>query len=228
MKTSSAIEHFVTTSCSKLKCHLMNKLQRLTTPDLELMDRFYRANLINSLSGYKNASLIGSLSDRGVSNLAIFNSVFHIGANPSLIGYINRPLESSKHTFTNILSNKHYTINHIPSQYYRQAHQTSAKYPEGVSEFDPCGFKEEYLGDLKAPYVAEAHIKYGLELKEIVPIKLNGSYMIIGEVKEIYFKEGLLNDDGFLDANEAESVCSLGLDTYYKTERLGRLPYAKP
>ena len=206
----------------------MNDFERITSADMATMDRFYRANLINSLSGFKSASLIGTRSADGFSNLAIFNSIVHVGANPSLIGHINRPLESSKHTFNNIQTNRQYTINHIPSAFIKQAHQTSAKYESNISEFATCGFEEEYLGEIKAPYVAEAQIKYGLELVEIIPIRLNGTFMVIGEVKEIFLKKKLLKEDGFLDACEAHSICSLGLDTYYQTEILAKLPYAKP
>ena len=51
----------------------------------------YRNNLINSISGYKSANLIGSISKQGITNLAVFNSVVHLGSNPALLGFILRP-----------------------------------------------------------------------------------------------------------------------------------------
>lgn len=41
-----------------------------------------RIALINSLSGFKSLNLIGTINNQGQTNLAIFNSVVHIGANP--------------------------------------------------------------------------------------------------------------------------------------------------
>lgn len=42
-----------------------------------------RVSLINSLSGFKSLNLIGTINNnQGQTNLAIFNSVVHIGANP--------------------------------------------------------------------------------------------------------------------------------------------------
>ncbi|MFT6737257.1 MAG: flavin reductase (DIM6/NTAB) family NADH-FMN oxidoreductase RutF, partial [Kangiellaceae bacterium] len=50
-----------------------------------------RANFINSLSGFKSANLIGTQSIEGVNNLSMVSSVFHVGANPPLIGMLIRP-----------------------------------------------------------------------------------------------------------------------------------------
>ena len=53
--------------------------------------KVYRLNLINSITGYKPANLIGSKSTKGKTNLAIFSSVVHLGSKPPLIGIITRP-----------------------------------------------------------------------------------------------------------------------------------------
>ena len=59
---------------------------------LSTYDRFYRGNLINSLSGFKPASLIGTSDDQGRTNLAIFSNIVHLGADPALVGFVNRPM----------------------------------------------------------------------------------------------------------------------------------------
>ena len=41
---------------------------------IENLDKIFRINLINSCSGYKSANLIGTISDKGVKNLAVFSS----------------------------------------------------------------------------------------------------------------------------------------------------------
>jgi hypothetical protein len=41
-------------------------------------DSDYRKNLINSLSGYKSLNLIGTLSNDGISNLALFSQVLRV------------------------------------------------------------------------------------------------------------------------------------------------------
>ena len=199
----------------------------ISPEDLNGYDRFYRANLINSRSGFKSASLIGTKNKEGVSNLAIFSNIVHLGADPALIGFVNRPLEAAPHTLTNIESTGFYTINHIHTDWIEQAHQTSAKYAEDVSEFDACGFEEEFINNFFAPFVKASVIKYGMKLIEVIPIKHNNTFFVIGEVTIISVPENSIAADGFIEADKANSCCSLGIDGYYSTELIARLPYAK-
>jgi flavin reductase (DIM6/NTAB) family NADH-FMN oxidoreductase RutF len=62
-------------------------------------EKNFRTKFINSLSGFKSANLIGTISKTGKTNLAIFNSVIHVGANPSLIGLLIRPASVPRHTY---------------------------------------------------------------------------------------------------------------------------------
>lgn len=103
----------------------MQKHLRLS--DLQGFDRFTRANILNSLSGFKSASLIGTVNKNGQANLAIFSNLVHIGADPALVGFINRPLDAAPHTLSNIQETGSYTINHITADIFPQAHQSSAK-----------------------------------------------------------------------------------------------------
>ena len=57
----------------------------LDEEDIENLDKIYRINLINSCSGYKSANLIGSVSDEGINNLAIFSSITHLQEEFNLI-----------------------------------------------------------------------------------------------------------------------------------------------
>ena len=76
-------------------------------------EKLYRTNFINSLSGFKSANLIGTISSEGKTNLAIFSSVIHVGANPPLMGFLMRPVSVERHTYTNIKETNCFTINHI-------------------------------------------------------------------------------------------------------------------
>ena len=99
--------------------------------DIQGWERFYRGNFINSLSGFKSASLIATVNNNGTSNLAVFSNIVHIGADPAMIGFVNRPREAAPHTLGNIEATGAYTINLIPANLIEQAHQTSAKYADG-------------------------------------------------------------------------------------------------
>lgn len=196
--------------------------------DLMALDQRYRAAFVNSLSGFKSVCLIGTKDNEQQSNLAIFNSLVHIGANPPYIGFISRPDSVDRHTLSNIKNTGYYTINHIHEQFYKKAHQTAARYPKDISEFKAAGLTEDYKNCFPVPYVKESIIQMGVELKEIIPISVNQTILIVGQIRHVYFPNDCLCRDGFLDIEKAGTITCSGLDSYHKTERLGRLSYAKP
>jgi len=196
--------------------------------DILAMESRQRAAFMNSLSGFKSASLIGTIDTQNNTNLAIFSSVVHLGSNPALVGFINRPDSVDRHTFENILATNCFTINHINKSIYKQAHQTSARYPKDVSEFDATGLTTEYIKDFKAPFVKESHIKYGLEFIEKHELKINGTILIIGKVIDVILPESCLLSDGAIDIEMAETIAISGLDSYHTTNKVARLSYAKP
>lgn len=196
--------------------------------EIESWERFYRANFINSLTGFKSVSLIGSVNEAGQTNLAIFSSIVHIGSNPALVGYINRPLESAPHTLANIKAKGVYTINHIHPSFIEKAHQTSARYSAGISEFEAVELTPEFRENIAAPFVKESQVKYALSLQEIVPIQLNNTFLVIGKISSIFIEENIVGDDGFLQLDQVNSMCCNGADAYYTTEPAGRYTYAKP
>jgi flavin reductase (DIM6/NTAB) family NADH-FMN oxidoreductase RutF len=200
----------------------------ISSTTIQTWERFYRANFINSLTGFKSVSLIGTINQKGQHNLGIFSSLVHIGSDPALVGYINRPIKAAPHTLANIQSTGVYTINHIHPSFLEQAHQTSAKYPDEVSEFDEVGLTPEFLENTAAPFVKESKVKYALTLEEIIPIKLNETFLVIGKIQQVKLEENILLQDGFLELDKASSMCSNGIDGYYSTNLIDRYQYAKP
>jgi flavin reductase (DIM6/NTAB) family NADH-FMN oxidoreductase RutF len=204
-------------------------MQQFTPTEWQTWERFYRANFINSLTGFKSASLIGTINAQGVPNLGMFSSMVHIGSDPALIGYINRPVAAAPHTLANIKANGFYTVNHIHPAFLAQAHQTSAKYPDEVNEFTEVGLTEEYIEGVQVPFVKESAIKYLLSLKEIIPIQLNDTFLVIGQLEQVFIDPSLRpTTDGFLHLDQAGTICSNGLDAYYNTTLIRRFAYAKP
>ncbi len=199
-----------------------------TPTDLQAMDRYVRANFVNCLSGFKPAALIVSQDKNGLSNVALFNNIVHLGADPALIGFINRPREATPHTLGNIESTGFYTINHIHSAQISAAHQTSAKYPTGVSEFEKVELIEQFRPEFSVPFVEGSPAQIGLRLVEIVPIQQNGTYLVIGELQCAFLEEAHVSADGFVDLAEAGAVSTLGLQGYYQPKFLQKEGYARP
>ncbi len=205
----------------------MNTLYLSEREILEMETR-RRAAFMNSLTGFKSASLIGTIDPEGKTNLSIFSSVIHLGSNPALVGFVNRPDSTERHTFENILAVGQYTINHIHQDFFSKAHQTAARYPREVSEFEAVGLTPEFTPGCKAPFVQESKIKYALEYAESHKLNINGTILVIGKVVGVYVPEICLAGDGGIEIERANTVAISGLDRYHSTQRLARLSYAKP
>ncbi len=203
-------------------------MKHISIREVKSWDRFYRGNFINSISGFKSVSLIGTVDTNNNPNLAIFSNIVHLGADPALIGFINRPREASPHTLANIESTQCYTINHIHEELAEMAHQTSAKYDSNESEFEQTGLTPLWTTDSKAPYVKESKVRYSLELQEVISLKKNNTFLVVGAIKDIYIPTEAIQPDGFVDLSIVGSLASLGIDGYYKTSLIRRYAYAKP
>jgi flavin reductase (DIM6/NTAB) family NADH-FMN oxidoreductase RutF len=201
---------------------------RLQQDDLNALPERRRAALVNCLSGYKSANLVGTVSGDGQLNLAIVSSVVHLGANPPLLAFISRPASVDRHTLEYLGDTGYFTLNHVHAGIVEAAHQTSARYPKTVSEFDAVGLTPQFSDVLPAPYVAESALKTGLKVRDIKPIELNGTVMVIGEILELMLPDGELAEDGFIDLSRMDAVTIGGLDGYYRVEPMYRLSYAKP
>lgn len=196
--------------------------------DFPTWDRFYRANFLNSLSGFKPVSMIGTCDQQGRPNLGLFSNIVHLGADPALAGYVNRPREAAPHTLANIEATGRYTINHVHAGIVESAHQCSAKYAEGVSEFLETGLTPVWEEGISAPFVKESRVRYAMVLEEVLPLRQNGTFFVIGRVEQVWLSEECVRPDGFIDLHAAGSVCSAGLDAYYETRPLGRFAWARP
>ena len=198
------------------------------TEDCAGMDQRFRTQLINSMPGVKALNLVGTRDAEGRENLAIFNSIFHVGANPPYLGMVVRPDSVDRHTWQNIQATGSYTFNAVGADFYAKAHQTSARYDNQTSEFDAVGLNPEYRDGVIAPFVGESAIKIGLELQEFQRVECNGTLIVIGKVVYVEINQALITEDGSVDLVKAQSVGSIGLDGYVDLSWIDRLSYAKP
>ncbi|WP_417437818.1 flavin reductase family protein [Idiomarina sp.] len=196
--------------------------------DLAKMNDRDRARFVNCLSGFKSANVIGTRDRHQQNNLAIISSVVHLGSNPPLLGFVMRPQSVTRHTWENIEESGVYTINQVNESFFRQAHQTSARYPRETSEFEACGLTPEFVDGFHAPYVAESSLRIGMQQVEIIPIQHNDTALIVGEVRWVEVKEEAVKGDGFIDIESLGAMTISGLDGYHRTQRAARLAYAKP
>lgn len=201
---------------------------KITQSQILKLERLKRSNLVNTISGIKPVNLIGTVSGDGVTNLAVFNSVIHIGANPPLLGFIIRPYkEVRRDTYENIMETGYYTINNVNEKIVKQAHYTSAKFDKDVSEFTTCNLTEEYIQNFIPPFVKESHIKIGMKFVKQIPIDLNETSLIIGAIEFAEIADQSVDERGIIDHAINKTVGVAGLNTYYSIEKIAEYPYAR-
>ncbi len=194
---------------------------------ISALDKNFRRNLINSITGFKPLHLLATQNQQGHSNLALFSSAVHVGADPPLVGILFRPLTVPRHSYSNIHQTKFYSLNHVSSSFIQQAHQCSAPYSEELSEFDVSGLHEEKSMAFPIVYVKESPVKMGLQWVEEHTVQANGTIFMVGKIVELILPEQVVGSDGFVDLEQLHLVTASGLDGYHTTQKLIRLQYAK-
>lgn len=200
----------------------------ITRTEIDQLEHLYKINLINSISGYKAANLIGTKNREGLSNVAVFSSVVHYGSAPPILGFVLRPTTVRRNTYDNIKATGYFTINHIYKQVLEDAHHTSAKYPADISEFDQTSLEEEYLNDFYAPFVKGSPVQIGMKYLEEYEIKANGTILVLGEILDLHIKDALVGQDGFVDLAKGETAVINGLDSYLVPTSPTRFSYQRP
>ena len=196
--------------------------------DIDSMNYLHRINLVNSCTGFKSANLIGTKSNTGITNVAIFSSVTHIGSNPPLLGFFLRPTTVIRNTYENLKETGEFTLNHIHQDIITDAHHTSAKYDKDISEFDKTGLEEEYKNGFYAPFVKNAPVQLAIKYIDEHPISANNTILVVGQISDVYVKDELLNSDGYIDLTKGKVAAINGLDGYTIPVLKKRLEYQRP
>lgn len=203
-------------------------MQIFNQQDINKLDKIYRINLINSCSGFKSANLLGTISTEGITNVAVFSSVTHLGSNPPTLGFILRPTTVPRNTYKNIKDSGVFTINHIYEDIIEDAHHTSAKYNDDISEFDVTSLEEEFKENCIAPFVKNSPVQMEMKYVEEVYIKSNDVLMVVAQIEKLFVNENLIQKDGFIDLSAGKVVSINGLDGYAVPKLKERFGYQRP
>ncbi|CAM3753237.1 flavin reductase [Flavobacterium gelidilacus] len=196
--------------------------------DVQKLPKINRLNLINSCTGYKSANLIGTKSKDGKSNVAIFSSITHLGSDPALLSFILRPATVPRNSYTNMKETGYFTVNHITEEIIAQAHQTSAAYDFGISEFKITGLEEKYHNEIHEPFVAKSPVQILCKYLSEYEIKENNCIHVLASIETIFCDEKLITKDNWLQLEKGNIVAINGLDGYCLPKLIDRFEYARP
>ncbi len=199
-----------------------------TRQDIDQMEKTPRLNLVNSCVGYKSANLIASRTADGKVNLAMFGSIIHIGSEPPLLGFMQRPSSKPRDTYSNIKEFGWFTVNHVSTAMIQDAHHTSAHYDSDESEFDHTSLDEEYVDGVEVPFVAESPVQLLCRFQNEYSIQENGAVLMVAAIEMIRVDFGLMGNDGWLRLDKGAVVAVNGLDGYALPRMVNRFSYALP
>lgn len=194
--------------------------------DFQQLERFYRGNLINSVTGFKSLFLLGTCNPDGMANLAVFTQVIHLGADPALLGILFRPPMPGMHSLDNIRKTGWFTLNHVLAGEEEAAHLTSARWE--ISEFEATGLEAEYLEGIPAPFVKGRRVRMALQPLQEIPIEQNGTILLVAALNFLEVPDESLENDGFVSLIRAGSLAGSGLDGYAEVSGMKRFSYARP
>ena len=200
---------------------------KYTKEEFSKLNKIPRLNLINSCMGYKSANLIATKSADGISNVAVFSSVTHLGSDPALLGFILRPNTVPRDTYTNLKETGFFTVNAITENMISAAHKSSAAYDASISEFDVTDLKEEYFDEIEVPFVKGSPVRLLCRYVNEYPILENNTIHIIASIDAIYYDSILEREDKWLQLDKVNVVTINGLDGYALPQILKRFEYAR-
>lgn len=195
---------------------------------IQNLSKIPRLNLINSCTGYKSANLIVTKTIEGISNVAIFSSITHLGSDPALLGFILRPTTVPRNTYKNIKDLEYFTVNHITESMIVDAHHSSASYDESISEFNQTNLEEEFYEGIETPFVKGSPVQILCKYLNEYEIKENGTIHIIASIEELFVKENLIQKENWLRLDLENVVSINGLDAYCVPTVVDRFEYARP
>ena len=193
---------------------------------IESIPKRERAHLINNLCGLRSANLIGT-SDGSKDNLAVFNSVIHLGSNPPLIGIVFRPLTVERHTYNNIKEIKYFSINQITETMTANAHHTSAKFEDHQSEFEFCNIESLHRDGCIIPFVKASNIQMLCAYSREHLLE-NNCILLTATIERFWVDGDSIKKSHWFNHEKASSVAIGGLDAYYKVSLIDRYQYAQP
>lgn len=202
-------------------------MKTFSSTDIKSLNKIFRLNLINSCTGLKSAKLIVTKGQQNL-NVAVFSSVTHLGSDPAMLGFVLRPTTVPRDTYKNILDNQFFTVNHITKPMVEEAHHTSAKYPEEISEFDYTNLTPELIEGLEVPFVKGSPVQLYCEYVNSYEIKENNTLLIVAKINTIRVNDQIIQNNGLLNLPSAEVVAINGLSAYAETKLYKELDYQRP
>ncbi len=164
-----------------------------------------------------------SMSKDGHINLAPFSYHNAFSSNPPIVGIspaFSGRTGKAKHTLTNILDTKEFTLSVVTHNMVEQMNICAAEYPSHVNEFKKSGltkYPSEMIsvpGVMESPFIMECQFIQHIQLSK----EPAGGNLLLGQVVQFHAKEEVYND-GRIDPTKVDQVARMGYNWYSRANQ---------
>lgn len=165
---------------------------------------------------------ITTVNQAGVVNLAPFSFFNVANINPPIlsVSIIHKPQNQYKDTLLNLKRYPECVINIVTPSLAEKMNQTSADYPETVSELEAVGLEKSPSQDVSVPGVALAPVRFECRVRQIIDFGAapSGGHLVLLDVCHITVADHVLNANQKLDPAKCLTLGRLGGNGYVTTE----------
>ncbi|ADI15754.1 flavin reductase family protein [Truepera radiovictrix] len=168
---------------------------------------------------------VSTVSKGGVPNVAPYSFFNAVASEPLTVLFsAGRKRDGSpKDSLKNAQETGEFVVNLVDEPLAEAMNHTSGAWAHEVSEFDEAGLRAAASLRVRAPRVAAAPVALECRVTQLFELAGGASTLVLGEVLVIYVREGLLAEDGLIDAAAYRPVARLGRDAYATLGRVFRL-----
>ena len=205
------------------------RFKEFITKELDVKSIYHL--LISGISP-RPIALVGSMDNKGSSNLAPFSFFNAFGANPPIVGFspaLSGRTGLPKHTLLNIKETKEFTISIVNSYMVEQISLSSCEFDKNTDEFIKSGLTKFESKNIKPYGVLESHFIMECKLYDIIELgnKPASGNLILGEVVHFHIAESILNDNDQVNPYKLDSIARNGANWYTETKK-GLFELKKP
>lgn len=200
---------------------------RSFVPDEMAPDDAYR--LMVSVVVPRPIAWVSTVGADGVPNLAPFSFFNGVAGPPPIVMFSTELRDgAAKDTLRNVRETGEFVLNLADEALGERMVLTSGDWPPGADEFALAGLATAPSVDVRPPRVADAPIAMEGRVTQLVPVVGTDYTMILGRLVRFHVREGLLRENGLVDATLLRPLARLGGSEYATIGRIVRMRPPRP
>jgi flavin reductase (DIM6/NTAB) family NADH-FMN oxidoreductase RutF len=163
---------------------------------------------------------VSTLGADGSHNLAPF-SFFNVvgGTPPTVMVSVGQRAGRPKDTLRNVQETGEFVVHLANEALAARLNLTSGEWPYDADEFDIAGLARVPSTDVTPSRLLEAPVAMECRSTQIVPVEDTTYTMILGRVLRYHIREGLIGENGLVQALQLGAIARLGGDEYTAIDR---------